>query len=1083
MIHLPRLMLALSIFSASCVSSLAQTVDQATLAQTIEPSPMLRHYDAGLDQLITIWDIFPSPSGTLLMAGDFWLCEYDGHQFRRLFSPSVFSVAMDPRDSTVYVGAMQAIGYLTQDEQGKIGLHTLNHLLPDSIQTPPIRQVIVTKNKVFFLGGSQVFTYHKHKRTCEVYDFKSSIRKGFAFGDSLYVGDQAKGMQILYNNSVTMAPFGDFFKGNFFRGALRLPSGDHLLGWKDMILYDHTGKVAPAPYTLNPDHTNSTANAFASASAQNNLVVNRLAPGGATLFDDHHNKFFEYRGAYKFPALAVVSAGVDLQKNYWLGYYYKTGGALTKIESSQDIKTWTSESGLPGVLAMTHYKNELYLATSNGMYVMDAQHRLHRIPNTSGFYYRTATIWMNGQEKLLVSDNDGVKEWNGTSFNLLFPGVGEGYAILQTKSNPNRLILNGGTRTLSLLYQNGKWKEEYALPSLQREEKIQETPGGFIWIDSVRIDTKQTPFGIANFSLRGLQSIGSLSVSPKGNILRGSSNGIFELDEQKKQFSLWKDLGPELSDGFHDVSRILRISDSSYLISSGDIPSSASIVTFSKSGKSVVSAPFKRLPEKGHIECMWADRDGTVWIGGTFGLIMYKPEGDTKVYDQPFNCLIRKINIGTDSTVFMGGLFRQSVEKIHPRLSFERNQIHFEFAAPFFDKEEETLYAYRLKGQTETWSAWDKVYYKEFNNMGEGSYTFEVKAKNIYGKESRIASCSFEVLPPWYRTWWSYSLYSIAGFLFMAGVVRWRTASLRKKRMELEKIVSQQTTELREKNENLNGANEELRSTNEELNSTIEELNSTNDKLVTTQKQLVASEKMASLGQLTAGIAHEINNPINFISGGVQALDILHKELFDQGATLSPQELEERKQEIAQLMGSMTNGVMRTATIIKSLRQFSSPSETIGEEPVDIHESIENALLLLSSKLTDARVAITKECTAITKVKVNPAQISQVFINLIDNAIFALSEKNGDRTIRIGTLENAGNIIIIIADNGGGIPEAIQPRIFEPFYTTKEVGKGTGLGLFICYSIIQKHGGNIAFTSDPNGTSFEISIPTGELKV
>ncbi len=1069
MAHLLRGTIALFIFSVGYISSFAQMANPAAFAQTVEPSPIIRHYDASVDQLYYTWEILPSPSGTLLLAGTFWLCEYDGHQFKKLITPMVFDVAMDPLDSTIYVAASDGFGFLTQDEHGRIALHKLNYLLPDVIQTQQVRHAIVTKNKVFFLGSSQVYTYDKNKRTCAFYEFKNAIGKGFVVGDSLFVSEKINGLQILYNNTPTMAPFGDFFKGSHLLSALPLSSGHHLLGWKDLIQYDPTGKVAPVPYELHSGNSHSPTIVFASASAttQNKLFVHRIEPAGATLLDDQQKKLFEYRGAYKLPATSLNSASVDLQKNYWLGYSYSSGGALTKIESGQDIKTWTSESGLPSLLSITRYKNDLYLGTAHGMYVMDSQERLHRMPTTIGYQHRATTLRLNGQEKLLLSDAEGLKEWNGTSFNLLFPGAGEQYIIFQSRSNPNRLILSGNTRTLSLLYQNGKWKEEHVFPSVQRDDNMQETPDGIIWIRGARIDLHQTPFSMTHYSIPGLKStlIGNLSVSPKGTILRGTELGLFEFDEQKKQYSLWKDLGPEWSDGFHDMTLVYKMSDSSYLIGSTEKPSSVSVVTFSKSGYSKVSAPFKRLPETGHIESIWADPDGTVWLGGTFGLIMYRPVGDNKVYDQPFNCLIRKINIGNDSTVFMGGLFRQSVEKIRPRLSFENNQIHFEFAAPFFDKEEETLYAYRLKGQTDVWSAWDKVYYKEFNNLHEGEYTFEVKAKNIYGKESRIATCSFQVLPPWYRTWWSYSLYGIACFLFMAGVVRFRTDSLRKKRIELEKTVSEKTSELRVKNEELNGANTELRNTNE--------------KLVATQKQLVASEKMASLGQLTAGIAHEINNPINFISGGVQALHELLQEMFDKGATLSPKELEERKQDITDLMGSMTNGVMRTATIIKSLRQFSSPSETIEDEPVNIHESIENALLLLGSKLVDARIVITKECTAITKVKANPSQISQVFINLIDNAIFALSEKKGDRIIRIQTFENEYNLSITIADNGGGIPEAVQPRIFEPFYTTKEVGKGTGLGLFICYSIIQKHSGSITFTSDPNGTKFEIMIPKG----
>lgn len=846
-----------------------------------------------------------------------------------------------------------------------------------------------------------------------------------------------------------------------------------MLGWKELIDYDHTGKNPPKPYPLKSGAKNVTTNAYASAAVAGKiLLVHDIVPGGATLIDSDRHKLFEYRGAQELAATDVISTGADAQKNFWMGYYLTTGGALTKIEPGQDLKIWSKDNGLPSVHSLTRFKNKLYVGTSDGLFEMDYLHRLNRVPGTTGTYYNMATIFLDGKEKLLVSDHGGLKEWVGNKFISIYDDPAEGFTILQGKKDPYRLVLNGETHALTLIYHNGKWNEGPSIPT-GGKMKLQETPDGNFWTRNLRIDFTKSPVTISGITSPSLKKniYGNLSVSPQGDILLGTGDGLFIFDKQKNQFVLWDALGPVLSDGKHDLSHPYRVADSMYLLVSSANPSNSYLCTITKSGPVIVDAPFKRLPNNGTVECLWSDADGTVWIGGSFGLISYNPALDIKDYNQAFDCLIRKIKIGADSTIFDGKLFRHELEKNHPEFSYGLNQIHFEFAAPFFDKEEETLYSYRLLGQGENWAPWEKVYYKEFNNLSEGEYTFQVKAKNVYSKESRIASFSFRILAPWYRSWWSYLLYTLSGIVFMIGILRWRTAKLQQRRILLEKIVSRQTAELREKNNTLNSANEELRSTNEELHST-------NEKLVSTQKQLVASEKMASLGQLTAGIAHEINNPINFISGGVQALHILHQELFEQGAKMSPEELNERRQEIAQLMSSMTNGVMRTANIIKSLREFSSPVDSISDEArINIHEPIENALVLLARKISDAQIKVDKEFAATSTIKANPSQLSQVFVNLIDNAIFALSSKTGDRNLTLRTFETESDLTITISDNGGGIPEAVQPRIFEPFHTTKDVGQGTGLGLFICYSIIQKHGGSISFVSNSSGTTFEIRIP------
>ncbi|MEH2250241.1 GAF domain-containing protein [Nostoc sp.] len=284
-----------------------------------------------------------------------------------------------------------------------------------------------------------------------------------------------------------------------------------------------------------------------------------------------------------------------------------------------------------------------------------------------------------------------------------------------------------------------------------------------------------------------------------------------------------------------------------------------------------------------------------------------------------------------------------------------------------------------------------------------------------------------------------------------------------------------------------------------------EELTQTLKELQHTQSQLIQSEKMAGLGQLVAGVSHEINNPISFIYGNItyvtehaeNLFKILHLyqkqypkatgEIQKQAAAL---DLDFISDDLPKILTSMKMGADRISQLVLSLRSFSRLDET-GMKPVDLHEGIDSTLLILQHRLQSQTnsfaIEIVKQYGELPPVVCYAAQINQVFMNILNNAIDALenSDKAGkiidNPKILIRTEVIEGNTILIwIADNGCGIPEMMRSRIFEPFFTTKQPGQGTGLGLSISYQIIvEKHGGNIKCVSEPgNGCEFCIQIPS-----
>ncbi len=295
-----------------------------------------------------------------------------------------------------------------------------------------------------------------------------------------------------------------------------------------------------------------------------------------------------------------------------------------------------------------------------------------------------------------------------------------------------------------------------------------------------------------------------------------------------------------------------------------------------------------------------------------------------------------------------------------------------------------------------------------------------------------------------------------------------------------------------------------LRKKNIALNHTLQELKRT-------QSQLIQNEKMSSLGQLVAGIAHEINNPVNFIYGNLKHTDDYAQQLlrllqlYQKHYPYPEPEIQNAQQEadieyltedLPKILTSMKIGASRIQEIVLSLRIFSRLDEA-EFKTADLHEGIDSTLLILQhrfkSQSVDAnmlidkcrpQITVIKEYGEIPKIQCFAGQLNQVFMNILTNAIDALEEafQKGlcpEPIIRISSAQVNENVIVQITDNGTGIPEAIQSHLFDPFFTTKPVGKGTGMGLSISYQIItKKHGGSLHCISSPaQGAEFVIAIP------
>ncbi|OQA96382.1 MAG: Sensor protein ZraS [Bacteroidetes bacterium ADurb.Bin217] len=317
-----------------------------------------------------------------------------------------------------------------------------------------------------------------------------------------------------------------------------------------------------------------------------------------------------------------------------------------------------------------------------------------------------------------------------------------------------------------------------------------------------------------------------------------------------------------------------------------------------------------------------------------------------------------------------------------------------------------------------------------------------------------------------YKGWFYVIVTAVLFYFFIKNhlsKLRDTEAELKNHKNNLVLLIQEKTNDLELLNTQLKVTNEELNNKNEIIVGQNQELQHTLNTLKETQAHLIQSEKMVSLGTLTAGIAHEINNPLNYIMGSYVGLDAYFKEYGSMNT---------EKTDVC--MQSIHVGIEKASAIIKGLNLLSRNSETF-DETCNLHFILDNSLLILSNNIKSS-ITIEKLYTQENVVvKGNVGKLHQVFINILNNAIYAIAEKG---TITITTAITKGNVEIVVRDTGCGIGKEELSQITNPFYTTKPPGDGTGLGLSITYSIIKEHNGTISFVSEVGkGTIVTITIP------
>jgi signal transduction histidine kinase/ligand-binding sensor domain-containing protein len=465
-----------------------------------------------------------------------------------------------------------------------------------------------------------------------------------------------------------------------------------------------------------------------------------------------------------------------------------------------------------------------------------------------------------------------------------------------------------------------------------------------------------------------------------------------------------------------------------------------------------------------HYGSAFCAQNGEMYFGTNRGYFAFYPEKitvsahDPKLYFTGF--WLNNQQILPDSS----DILKQPLDETK-EIRLQYNQNVFAISATFVDfrnAAHKTLY-YKLDNYDADWRVAQPEDKITFFKVPVGKYIFRIKITNANNESWIEKSISIIILPPWWATWWAYCFY---GFCLLAGI--YFTDRIRKK-VVIEK--------------------ERARAKEKEL-AQAREIERAYHDLKKTQAQLIQSEKMASLGELTAGIAHEIQNPLNFMNNFSEVNTELIEEMKDEFKAGNQKDGFTIADHIAENERKISHHGKRADAIVKGMLQHTRMN-TGTKEPRDINAVVDEYLRLSYHGFRAKEQSFTAEMItnydpAIGSIHIIPQDIGRVLLNIFNNAYYAISEKKKQQhgtyvpAIDVSTRKAGNNVEIRVKDNGNGMPQQVKDKIFQPFFTTKPTGQGTGLGLSMSYDIIKAHGGEISVeTREGEFTEFVVLIPVG----
>ncbi len=788
------------------------------------------------------WSVVQDDRGVMYFGNTNYVLEYDGENWDKIqvTDNNSFIRSLNADESgTVYVGTTGEFGYLMPDKKGRMRYHSLSSdINAENLST--IWKIYDKSDTTYFCATDTIYVF-KNKKYINKYALDKGGFLSFMVGKELYVGNYYKGLVKLKNDSIIPVKGGEFYKKQDVFTIQNFSKDKLLIGtrYNGLYVYDkYTGESQTITnFNFHSKELNkllkeaqiyngkklSDGN-YAFGTLQKGLIIADLRKGEILYnYTDKH-----------LPDPAVTDICESNQGNLWLA----VNKGISFVEYSSPIKKFDKSHGLKGItMDIIRYKGDLYAATTVGVFhqkkTQQGFMQFEKLPgiNNQARQFSIHTDHKTGEKHLLVGTIEGVYDLTNLK-DIKTESHKYTHTLLSSDFHPNKIYLGTKDWFISFIYQDGLILSDKIIHESIRH--IVEQDSSILWATSLqkgvfKVCRTDTGYTYTRYdTTKGLPSnrnIKAFKVS--GQCYFGTEKGFYVYNDSLDKFVAKDPFGGRYSNV--SPNNFQSADNSSFWISYSKNEEYFVEKNMMK-GKNIIfySKPFLEIPNH-TITSIYDDKDDMTWFTTPDGIFSY--DNKHKKDYLSYNTLIRKVSLTNDSSIFYGTNYNDTsdlqVSTEQPNflkcdLDYKFNNIHFIYTAPYYEGESKVTYSYKLEGYDEEWSSWLEKNDKGYTNLNEGHYVFKVKAKNIYGVESKLARYEFTILPPWYRTIWAYIIYIFLGITFIILIVKWYTRRLEKEKIRLEKIVQERTKEVVAQKEQIEHQRDEIVKKNRDITDSIE---------------------------------------------------------------------------------------------------------------------------------------------------------------------------------------------------------------------------------------------------------------------
>lgn len=974
------------------------------------------------------------------------ILEFDGDSWRSfdVTNSVVRSLSID-ENGNIFVGGLTQFGSLNSDQKGELQYRSISDNNKKKKGYLDIWKTYSTKDGVYFQAKEILFRWNPKKKKLKEWLPNYKFHFSYYVNENFYIVQEKVGLMQMVNDSLELVPDGSKFsdKRIYMMVPFKTNSKKTLIGTRLNGFYIYDGKKI-MPFETDVDEyviSHKLYHGIALKSSPGDFALATLS-GGVVIIDSNGRQKDLLTSEMGLQSENVKFIFEDNQNNLWAGLHQ----GISMIEFGSPISIFDKRSGLPGLIySVTKHSETLFVGGESGVFMLKPTGRFNQLDNLP----KNCWYLLSTGDSLLVATSDGLFDLqkNGTIQKVIKE---RSYFLLRSNKDKNRVWVGtiDGLISVHQENENSLWtfEQKFLDPKIEIRTIVEDNEGN-LWLGSrstgvvhllfPESDTISNPI-IKKYGIENGLPEGEVNVffAAGHTMFATIEKGIFRFDKQNKIFKSDPTLGKKFADGSSSVFRIVEDKNNDIWFHS----KRRNFHSIYKNGSyTLEEKPFLRIPLL-QTNSIYIEPDArTIWFATHNGLLRYDKTVN-KAYDSKFNSHIRKV-IVNGKAIYNGNNLQD-----YPILNYSDRNIRFIFAASFYEGSSMTQYRYKLEGFDKNWSNWSSETQKDYTNITSGHRVFTVQSKNVYGTVSNEALYKFQILPPWYLTWWAYTIYTITVFTLLFIAFKWRSRSLIREKERLEKIIGERTQEIKDKNLQLENQSEKLK-----------------------EMDIIKS-------RFFANISHEFRTPLTLLMGPLE-------QMVDD---CPPTETTKKHKLIlmlrnAQRLLRLINQLLELSKLDSGKMKLQAVKTPVTSFIIGIADSFRFMAQQKELEL-DFQADFGEHAKDDVFIYIDQRKIEDVMSNLLVNAL-KFTPAGGKITVSLSSYDQM--VHISVHDTGPGISEGQIDHIFDRFYQAEHhyetSEKGSGIGLSLCKELIQLHHGTIeAESAKAEGTTFTIHLPTGK---